>query len=230
MGVLEEGIVAGDVAVVERHQVDVVGDMGVDRMADADLLAERFLDLLAKQLEAAAVFGRDLDVGPVPVDDGEEIAAEGDIGLHFTNVRNLERHVFFGDERRHVLELDPVDRVIADRDFRVDDAGGGLHAELGQGLLGRHQALRDHRRAEADGAVAAAVEPARAAHPDHAAIGIVRRGRRQEHAEHVLVAAWLHHQRAPHPVIVLLKELALADDVEAGGIAHARMHDAERTA
>ncbi|MNJ67374.1 hypothetical protein D3C77_635400 [compost metagenome] len=51
--------------------------------------------------------------------------------------------------------------------------------------------------------------------------------RREEHAEHVFVAARFAHQRLPQPVVVLLQKGPLFQDGGSGGVGDAAMHDAQ---
>ncbi|MCY1506160.1 hypothetical protein D9M68_403990 [compost metagenome] len=178
--------------------------------------------------QLGAVVGRDAQVAARKVHDAEVVAAPDDVGRQFAVAGQFHRDILRGHVCRHVLEARPQHVFAFGRHFRHDQAGRGFEADLGDAVLAaRHQAVRDHRHADGDRAMAAHVRILGAVDVDQAGV-IFRAGRRgEEHAEHVLVPAGLAHQGLAQPVVVLLQERPLLQDGGSGGVRDAAMHDAQ---
>lgn len=204
--------------VPEGHEVEVV-DMGRCRMLDRHLLAQLLARDDAEARQFRPVLGRHAQRRAPQVDDAEIVAAPGDVGLELADARQFKRDVLGRDVGRDVLESRPQHLGAVVGDFRRDRAGRGLEVDDGPpAVAAAHQAERHHRHADRDRSVPAHVGILRAVDIDQPRIELRARRRRQEDAEHVLVAARLAHQRAAQPVVVLLQEAALAEDVQPGRI------------
>ncbi|KAG1436498.1 hypothetical protein G6F57_020639 [Rhizopus arrhizus] len=173
----------------ERDEDQIV-DVRFGRVLDAMARVQLVTHDQAHARQLGAVVRRDPQVATRQVHNAEVVAAPDDVGGQLAVAWQFHRNVLRRHVGRHVLEARPQHVVAFGCHFRHDQAGRGFKADLGDAVFAaRRHAIGHHRHADRDRAVAAHVGILGAVDVDQAGVEFGTGRRREEYAEHVLVAA-----------------------------------------